>query len=41
MPLFDMLPVTFFYDFESVSDNARPAVMNEFAANGAKHLVLT
>lgn len=41
MPLFDMLPVTFFYDFESVSDRARPAVMNEFAANGARHLVLS
>lgn len=34
-------PVTFVYDFNHVDEKARRHVMHEFAANGAKHLVLT
>ena len=36
-----MVPVTFLYDWEFPSDKDRQTVMYEFAANGAKHLVLT
>ena len=36
-----MVPVTFLYDWEHPSDRDRQTVMYEFAANGAKHLVLT
>ena len=36
-----MVPVTFLYDWEYPSDKDRQTVMYEFAANGAKHLVLT
>ena len=36
-----MVPVTFLYDWEYPSDRDRQTVMYEFAANGAKHLVLT
>ena len=36
-----MVPVTFLYDWEHPSDKDRQTVMYEFAANGAKHLVLT
>ena len=36
-----MVPVTFLYDWEYPSDHDRQTVMYEFAANGAKHLVLT
>ncbi len=35
------VPVTFLFDFEHVSDRMRPYIMHEFAANGAKHLVLS
>jgi sugar phosphate isomerase/epimerase len=35
------VPVTFLFDFEHTSDAMRPYIMHEFAANGAKHLVLT
>ncbi len=34
-------PVTFLYDFNHVDEKARRWAMHEFAANGAKHLVLT
>ena len=37
----NQIPVTFFYNFDCISDCARNHVMHEFAANGAKHLVLT
>ena len=36
-----MVPVTFLYDWEYPSDRDRQTVMYEFAANGAKHLVLS
>ena len=36
-----MVPVTFLYDFEYPNDHDRQTVMYEFAANGAKHLVLS
>ena len=36
-----MVPVTFHYDWEFISDHDRQTVMYEFAANGAKHIVLT
>lgn len=36
-----MVPITFFYDFEHLSDRDRQTVMYEFAANGARHLVLS
>jgi sugar phosphate isomerase/epimerase len=36
-----MVPVTFLYDWEFPSDHDRQTVMYEFAANGAKHLVLS
>lgn len=35
------VPVTFLFDFEHTSDVMRAYIMHEFAANGAKHLVLT
>ena len=35
------VPVTYFFDFEHITDRMRPYVMTEFAAAGAKHLVLT
>ena len=35
------IPVTFLFDFDTLDDKTRAYVMNEFAANGAKHLVLT
>ena len=35
------VPVTYLYDFEYTDDKTRPYVMHEFAANGAKHLVLS
>ncbi|MGI6355960.1 MAG: sugar phosphate isomerase/epimerase [Lentisphaerae bacterium] len=35
------VPVTFLFDFEHTTDAMRPYIMHEFAANGAKHLVLT
>ncbi len=35
------IPLTYLFDFEHCSDPMRCFVMNEFAANGAKHLVLT
>ena len=35
------VPVTFYYDFEGISDRMRPYTMAEFAAAGAKHLVLS
>ena len=34
-------PVTFIYDWEYPSDRDRQTVMYEFAANGAKHIVLS
>lgn len=33
--------VSFLYDFEHVDDKGRVHIMHEFAANGAKHLVLS
>ena len=33
-------PVTFRFNFEYTDDRTRPWIMHEFAANGAKHLVL-
>ena len=36
-----MVPVTFLYNWSHPSDKDRQTVMYEFAANGAKHLVLT
>ncbi|MBQ7694144.1 MAG: sugar phosphate isomerase/epimerase [Lentisphaeria bacterium] len=35
------VPVTFLYDWDVPSDRDRQTVMYEFAANGAKHLVLS
>ena len=35
------VPVTFHYSFNDLDETARRCVMAEFAANGAKHLVLT
>ena len=35
------VPVTFLFDFEHTNDFSRPYIMHEFAANGAKHLVLS
>ncbi len=35
------VPLTFLFDFEHTTDKSRPYVMQEFAANGARHLVLT
>lgn len=35
------VPVTFCYGFDGLSDRMRANMMQEFAANGAKHLVLT
>ena len=35
------VPVTFFYDFTHVDAAGRRFIFHEFAANGAKHLVLT
>ncbi len=35
------LPITYVFNFASVSDKLRPFLMAEFVANGAKHLVLT
>ena len=31
------VPVTYFFDFVSVTDRMRPYIMAEFAAAGAKH----
>lgn len=36
-----MLPVTFLYEFKKLDEYSRQTAMYEFAANGAKHLVLT
>ena len=35
------LPITFLYQFDHTDDYSRPQIMQEFAANGAKYLVLT
>ena len=35
------VPVTYLFDFEQVGESLRPYVMHEFAANGAKNLVLS
>ena len=35
------VPVTFFFEFNKTNEAMRPYIMGEFAANGAKHLVLT
>lgn len=34
-------PLTFLFDFNYVTDKMRPCIMQEFAAGGAKHLVLS
>ena len=34
------VPVTFYFDFGSIGETARPYIMAEFARYGAKHLVL-
>ena len=36
-----LAPVTFLHEFDTLNDRIRPLVMREFAANGAKYLVLT
>lgn len=36
-----MQPITYLFDFELCNDEMRPYIMNEFAKNGAKHLVLS
>ena len=36
-----MVPFAYCYDWGVMDDNTRPVAMEEFAANGAKHLVLT
>ena len=35
------VPVTFLHEFDTINDRIRPLIMREFAANGAKYLVLT
>ena len=35
------VPVSFLFDFGQVTEQVRPYVMHEFAANGAKHLILS
>ena len=35
------LPVTYYFHLESLPDDLRPYIMQEFAGHGAKHLVLT
>ena len=35
------IPVTYHFNFKAVGDALRPYIFHEFAANGAKHLVLT
>ena len=35
------IPITFAYNFTGASEKIRAQVMQEFAANGAEHLVLT
>ena len=35
------LPVTYLHEFEWFDDRTRPYIFQEFAANGAKHIVLT
>lgn len=35
------VPLTFLYDFENCSEKMYPVIMEEFASNGAKHLVLS
>lgn len=35
------VPVTFLFDFKRANETLRPYLMHEFAANGAKHLVLS
>jgi sugar phosphate isomerase/epimerase len=35
------VPITYLFDFEHCTEQIRPYIMSEFAANGAKHLVLT
>ena len=35
------LPLTYYFEWDAVDERARRMVMAEFAANGAKHLVLT
>ena len=35
------VPVTYYFDFLTVSDKMRPYIMQEFAGCGAKHLVLS
>ena len=36
-----MQPATYLFDFEHTDDKTRPYIMQEFARNGARHLVLT
>lgn len=35
------VPLTFYFDFERVSETARPFIMHEFKSCGAEHLVLS
>ena len=37
----DRLPLTYFFEWESCDERTRRSVMAEFAANGARHIVLT
>ena len=37
----EAVPLTYWYDFSGLDEKMRRTVMAEFAANGAKHLVLT
>ena len=35
------VPITYLFDFEFCTEKMRPFIMEEFAANGARHLVLS
>ncbi len=35
------VPITYLFEFKFTDDRLRPYIMNEFAVNGAKHLVLS
>ena len=35
------VPITYLFDFEFCTEKMRPLIMEECAANGARHLVLS
>ena len=35
------VPITYLFDYEFCTEKMRPFIMEEFAANGARHLVLS